>query len=79
MVEFFGARAIAAPASLPQLTDREREILQLMAGGAANAEIARTLGLSGKTIANYVSVIFSKLEVADRAAAIGRAREAGLG
>jgi DNA-binding NarL/FixJ family response regulator len=79
VVEFFGNRAAIPRASLPLLTDREREILQLMVGGAGNSEIAQALGLSGKTVAKYVSVILSKLQVADRAAAVSRAREAGLG
>jgi DNA-binding NarL/FixJ family response regulator len=60
------------------LTEREREILQLIARGKSNAEIARELSLSPKTVYNYVSNILSKLQVADRAQAIIRAREAGL-
>lgn len=63
----------------PELTDREREILDLVAAGKNNREIAETLFLSLKTIRNYVSNIFTKLQVADRAQAIVRAREAGLG
>ena len=63
----------------PQLTDREREILGLIAQGQPNPSIARALFLSPKTIANYVSAIFAKLQVADRAEAMIRAREAGLG
>jgi DNA-binding NarL/FixJ family response regulator len=61
------------------LTDREREILDLMAAGRANGQIARQLDLSPKTVANYASTIFAKLQVTDRAEAIIRAREAGLG
>lgn len=64
---------------LPALTAREREILDLMASGRRNADIAAALYLSPKTVRNNVSNIFSKLQVADRAAAIVRAREAGLG
>ncbi|HEV8191036.1 MAG TPA: response regulator transcription factor, partial [Ktedonobacterales bacterium] len=64
---------------LPELTDREREILTLIAQGQSNAAIAKQLVLSPKTISNYVSNIFSKLQVADRAQAMLRAREAGLG
>lgn len=64
---------------LPSLTAREREILVLMAAGKRNAEIAAALFLSPKTVRNNVSNIFSKLHVADRAAAIIRARDAGLG
>jgi DNA-binding NarL/FixJ family response regulator len=61
------------------LTDREREILDLIAAGRSNTEIARRLVLSDKTVRNVVSNIFVKLQVADRSQAIVRAREAGLG
>jgi DNA-binding NarL/FixJ family response regulator len=63
----------------PELTGREREVLDLIASGAGNAAIAQQLFLSPKTIRNLVSSIFSKLQVADRAQAIVRARTAGLG
>ncbi|HSM54884.1 MAG TPA: response regulator transcription factor [Candidatus Sulfomarinibacteraceae bacterium] len=63
----------------PELTAREREVLALMAQGLTNTAIAQRLVLSPKTVRNYVSNIFSKLEVSDRAAAIVLAREAGLG
>jgi len=63
----------------PELTERERSILGLIAKAEHNAEIARQLNLSLKTVSNYISNIFSKLQVADRAEAIVRAREAGLG
>jgi DNA-binding NarL/FixJ family response regulator len=80
MLEFFsGLQPTALPHALPELTDREREILTLIAQGQSNAVIARQLVLSPKTISNYVSNIFSKLQVADRAQAMLRAREAGLG
>jgi DNA-binding NarL/FixJ family response regulator len=69
----------AAPKVFPSLTDREREILDLIAAGHPNPSIARALTLSPKTVANYVSAIFAKLQVADRAEAMVRAREAGLG
>jgi DNA-binding NarL/FixJ family response regulator len=62
----------------PTLTEREREILQFIARGLSNSKIASELSLSNKTISNYVSNIFSKLQVADRAQAIIRAREAGF-
>ena len=65
--------------AFPTLTDREREILNLIAQGHPNPSIARQLSLSTKTVGNYVSNIFTKLQVADRAQAIIRAREAGLG
>lgn len=65
--------------TFPQLTDREREILELVATGANNASIARRLFLSEKTVRNNISNIFTKLQVADRSEAIVKAREAGLG
>ncbi len=67
------------PRAFPTLTDREREILNLIAQGHPNPSIARRLHLSPKTVGNYVSAIFTKLQVADRAEAIVRAREAGMG
>lgn len=63
----------------PDLTEREREVLSLMAEGYTNNAIASRLYLSPKTVRNYVSSIFTKMEVADRYQAIVRAREAGLG
>lgn len=69
----------AAPQVFPELTEREREVLNLIAQGLNNAEIAERLTLSSKTVSNHISNIFSKLQVADRAQAIIRAREAGLG
>jgi len=63
----------------PTLTERELEILALIAAGRSNTEIARTLVVSEKTVRNYVSSIFAKLGVGDRAQAIVRARQAGLG
>lgn len=80
LIEYFARRQpTTSPQVFPELTDREREILVLIAQGYANAEIADRLVLSPKTVRNYVSNIFSKLQVADRAHAIIRAREAGLG
>ncbi len=75
----FFAQPRPVPKVFPGLTDREREILGLIAQGHPNPSIARTLFLSPKTVANYVSAIFAKLQVADRAEAMIRAREAGLG
>ena len=63
----------------PDLTSREREVLSLLAAGVSNSQIAQRLALSPKTVRNHVSSIFSKLQVADRAEAIVRARRAGLG
>jgi DNA-binding NarL/FixJ family response regulator len=70
--------AADAPA-FPQLTEREREVLDLLAAGRSNPQIAQVLFLSPKTVRNNVSNIFAKLQVADRADAIVRARDAGLG
>lgn len=72
-------RPAGAVASLPELTARETEILELLAQRQSNAEIAARLVLSSKTVRNYVSSILSKLEVADRAEARAAAQAAGLG
>jgi DNA-binding NarL/FixJ family response regulator len=74
---FSSSRAGAAP--FADLTDREREVLELVARGRTNAEIGRQLMISAKTVRNHVSNVFAKLQVTDRAQAIVRAREAGLG
>jgi DNA-binding NarL/FixJ family response regulator len=80
LMKFFGNLKPASRSELfPGLTDREREILSLIADGQTNAEIADKLVISLKTVRNHVSNIFSKLQVADRAQAAIRAREAGLG
>jgi len=80
VIDFFSAVGRAAPREVfPALTEREREILQLLARSYTNTDIARELTLSPKTVSNYLSNIFSKLQVADRAEAILRARQAGLG
>jgi DNA-binding NarL/FixJ family response regulator len=79
MAFFAGAPMTAAAAAFPELTDREREILERIARGEANTAIARDFGLTEKTVRNNVSNILNKLQVADRAGAIVRARDAGLG
>ena len=80
LLRFFSTIRPQAPLRVfPDLTERETELLALMAQGKSNQEIAEQLGLSLKTVRNHVSNIFSKLQVADRAQAILRAREAGLG
>nr|HET6902357.1 response regulator transcription factor [Ktedonobacteraceae bacterium] len=80
LLDFFNApRPVAPPQAFPELTEREREILDLIAQGQSNNEIATHLVLSPNTVRNYVSNIFSKLQVADRAHAIIRAREVGMG
>ena len=76
---FRGIRSEPAAEAFPQLTGREREILSLIAAGRENAEIARELGLSTKTVRNHASNIFMKLQVAHRAQAIVLARDAGMG
>lgn len=68
-----------AQGAFPQLTTREREVLDLLAAGRRNSAIAAALGLSEKTVRNHLSAILAKLQVTDRSAAIVRAREAGLG
>ena len=65
--------------TFPDLTERERDVLDLIAQGKSNAEIGRALQLSTKTVANYVSTILTKLQITDRAEAIIRARDAGMG
>jgi DNA-binding NarL/FixJ family response regulator len=77
LMNFFAAPRL--PQVFPELTEREREVLNLIAQGYDNPEIARRLVISIKTARNHVSNIFSKLQVADRAQAIIRARDAGLG
>ena len=70
----------APPAtSFPELTEREREVLELLASGRNNQAIADELVLSLKTVRNHVSNVFAKLRVADRSEAIIKARDAGLG
>jgi len=72
-----GTAPTAAP--FPELTAREREVLDLIAAGRGNPAIARHLVISPKTVSNHISAIFAKLQVADRSEAIVRARQAGLG
>ena len=79
MAYFTRPRPSGAETAFPELTEREREILELIAQGRSNADITAHLVLSPKTVRNHVSNIFAKLQVRDRAEAIVRAREAGLG
>jgi DNA-binding NarL/FixJ family response regulator len=83
LVAFFGAlgrtAGVGPPLAFPELTEREREVLHLIAQGINNSGIAERLSLSPKTVGNHISNIFNKLRVADRAEAIVRARGAGLG
>jgi DNA-binding NarL/FixJ family response regulator len=80
VIDYFStARPAGQPPAFPELSEREREILDLIAQGHRNPAIAKQLVLSPNTVRNHVSSIFAKLQVADRAQANIRAREAGLG
>jgi DNA-binding NarL/FixJ family response regulator len=80
IIEFFAApRPSEIEQVFPELTAREHEVLDLIAAGRSNTDLAKSLVLSPKTVRNHVSNIFTKLHVADRSEAIVRAREAGLG
>jgi DNA-binding NarL/FixJ family response regulator len=74
---------VSAPAApdipFPALTSREREVLDLIAAGARNAEIAQRMSIAPKTVANHMAAIYNKLQVADRGQVIILARDAGLG
>ena len=79
-IEYFSElRSGPSREAFPNLTDREREVLELVAAGARNPAIARQLGISAKTVRNHLSNVLGKLQVEDRAEAILKAREAGLG
>ena len=80
LIAYFDQPRSAVPnVRFPELSGREQEILDLIARGERNSAIADYLGLSAKTISNYISNILNKLQVADRAQAIAKAREGGLG
>lgn len=78
MMRFFADRPTSSADIFPQLTDSERNVLKLMAQGMSNEAIAQELGFTIKTVRNYCSNIFGKLQVADRTQAIIKARDAGL-
>jgi len=78
MINFFAARPPTMADIFPELTTSEKDVLKLMSQGLSNDAIAQQLSLSIKTVRNYSSNIFSKLQVADRAQAIVKARDAGL-
>ncbi len=77
MMQYF-AQMKAPGVPFPDLTEREREVLTLISQGRNNTEIAERLVISGKTVRNHITSIFSKLQVGDRAQAISRARDAGI-
>ena len=79
VIRHFASGSGSNAAAFPALTEREREVLELIAAGKGNATIAHELMISLKTVRNHVSNIFTKLQVSDRSAAIVKAREAGLG
>lgn len=79
VMQYFGAGPSVKQEPFPELTPREREVLDLISSGESNPTIARRLGISSKTESNHISVIFTKLRVADRSQAIVQARRAGLG
>lgn len=80
LVDYFaGLAAQPGREVFPRLSDREREVLELVARGHDNRRIARELFISDKTVRNHVSSLFTKLDVPDRAEAIRRARRAGMG
>lgn len=79
VLAYFTTQSGPAPAPFPQLTSRERDILELVAQGRSNTVIATRMQVSQKTVRNNVSNILAKLQVADRAQVIVRARDAGLG
>jgi DNA-binding NarL/FixJ family response regulator len=79
LIEYFSTASGGPPQAFPELTHRERQVLELIARGEGNAAIARQLVLSQKTVRNHASNIFTKLQVVDRALAIVKAREAGVG
>ena len=74
-----GAHRDQAAVVFPELTERERQVLDLVAAGRGNHDIAHRLCLSEKTVRNHISAILTKLRVRDRAAAVAKARDAGLG
>ena len=80
VISFFSTLSAGqGPTPFPELTNREREILSLVAAGCDNTTIARRLVLSDKTVRNHVSAVLTKLRAATRAEAVARARDAGLG
>jgi DNA-binding NarL/FixJ family response regulator len=79
VINHFASGSGSTSSAFPALTEREREVLEMIAAGKGNASIAHDLVINLKTVRNHVSNIFTKLQVTDRSAAIVKAREAGLG
>lgn len=79
LMAYFSGIKPDSSSAFPELTQREAEVLEWIAQGRDNGQIARSLNISRKTVRNHVSNILSKLQVADRAEAIIRARRAGMG
>lgn len=79
LAHFFQEGASASQEPYPELTQREREVLDLIASGESNQAIAGRLHISPRTVGNHISNIFNKLQVSDRAQAIVKARSAGFG
>ncbi len=79
VLEALRASPAAVPAPLDRLTARERQLLEQLTRGRSNAQIARQLGVSEKTVRNQLSAVFAKLEVGDRVSAALLARDLGLG
>ena len=81
IVAFYSGQQLESPTerAFPELTPREGEVLELLAAGCRNHEIARRLGMSEKTVRNHVSQVLTKLQVPDRTAAALKAKECGLG
>jgi DNA-binding NarL/FixJ family response regulator len=79
VVAHFASGTGSTAAAFPSLTEREREVLEMVAAGKGNATIAHQLMINLKTVRNHISNIFTKLQVSDRSAAIVKARDAGLG
>lgn len=79
LMDFLTPPDQTVPEAFPELTDREREILSLIAQGDSNSKIAKKLHVTLKTVRNHVSNIYNKMQVTDRVQAVLRAREAGLG
>ena len=79
VIGHFSSGSGSITVAFPSLTDREREVLEMIAAGKGNATIAHELAITLKTVRNHVSNVFTKLQVSDRSSAIVRARQAGLG